>query len=217
MKLVLFGPPGAGKGTQAAFICQSLAIPHVSTGELLRAAIAEASPLGERVRAIMAAGQLVDDATVIELVQSRLRVDDCQRGFLFDGFPRNIPQAQALAAAGVALDCVLEIQVPDDKVVDRISGRRVHEASGRTYHLRYDPPQRPGVDNETGEALVQRPDDEEATVRDRLRVYHEQTGPLAVFYRDLATRTDTRYSVVDGSGSVSAVRTAIAEELRARE
>ena len=216
MKLILFGPPGAGKGTQAAFICNSLDIPHISTGELLRAAIAEATPLGERVRAIMAAGQLVDDATVIELVRSRLRADDCRRGFLFDGFPRNIPQAQALAAAGVVLDCVLEIQVPAEKVVDRISGRRVHEASGRIYHVRYDPPERPGIDNETGDALMQRPDDEEATVRDRLRVYHEQTGPLAAFYRDLAAYTDTRYHVVDGSGSVAAVRAAIAEKLQAQ-
>ena len=213
MKLILFGPPGAGKGTQAAFVCESLAIPHISTGELLRAAIAEATPLGERVRAIMAAGQLVDDTTVIELVQSRLRAADCRRGFLFDGFPRNIPQARALAAVGVTIDCVLEIQVPDESVVDRISGRRVHEASGRIYHVRYDPPKRPGVDDDTGDALVQRPDDEEATVRDRLRVYHEQTGPLAAFYRDLAARTDTRYGIVDGSGSVAAVRTAIAEKL----
>lgn len=214
MKLILFGPPGAGKGTQAAFICESLGIPHISTGELLRAAVAEATRLGERVRAIMAAGQLVDDATVLELVQSRLCADDCRRGFLFDGFPRNIPQAEALASAGIAIDCVLEIQVPDQQVVDRISGRRVHQASGRIYHVRYDPPKRPGFDDATGEALVQRPDDEEETVRDRLRVYHEQTGPLARFYRNLAGRAETRYGVVDGSCSVDAVRSAIAEKLR---
>ena len=213
MKLILFGPPGAGKGTQAAFLCERYDIPHISTGELLRAAIAAATPLGERVGAIMDAGQLVDDATVIELVRARLRDDDCRRGFLFDGFPRNIPQAQALVQADVAVDWVLEIQVPDDHVVDRISGRRVHPASGRIYHVRYDPPKQPDVDDATGEALVQRPDDQEDTVRDRLRVYHEQTGPLARFYRQLAEETATRYGVVDGGNEVAAVQMTIADLL----
>ena len=213
MKLILFGPPGAGKGTQAAFLCKRYDIPHISTGELLRAAIAAATPLGARVRTIMDAGQLVDDATVIELVRARLEDDDCRRGFLFDGFPRNIPQAQALVEAEVAVDWVLEIQVPDDHVVDRISGRRVHPASGRIYHVRYDPPKRPDVDDATGEALVQRPDDQEGTVRDRLRVYHEQTGPLARFYRQLAEETATRYGVVDGGNDVAIVQKAIADLL----
>lgn len=212
MKVILFGPPGAGKGTQAKFLCDRYRIPHISTGELLRAAIAGATPLGERVRGIMAAGQLVDDATVIELVQARLAADDCQRGFLFDGFPRNTSQAEALHAAGVEVDWVVEIQVPEDLVVDRISGRRVHPASGRIYHVTYDPPKRPDVDDATGESLVQRPDDQEATVRDRLRVYQEQTGPLANFYRALADRAaaSIRYGVVDGSLEVPAVQTAIA-------
>lgn len=218
MKVILFGPPGAGKGTQAAFLCDRYDIPHISTGELLRAAIAGATPLGERVRGIMAAGRLVDDATVIELVQSRLAADDCKRGFLFDGFPRTMPQAEALHAAGVAVDWVLEIQVPADLVVDRISGRRVHPASGRIYHVKYDPPKRPDIDDATGEALVQRPDDQESTVRDRLRVYQEQTGPLASFYRQLANRAATRderprirYGVIDGNQDVPAVQAAIAD------
>ncbi len=213
MKLILLGPPGAGKGTQAAFLCRALDIVQISTGEMLRAAIAAGTPLGERVQQVLAAGDLVDDATIIELVKARIDEDDCQNGFLFDGFPRTIPQAEALVDADIAIDHVLEIRVPDDVVVERIAGRRIHEASGRTYHVRFDPPKADGVDDETGEPLVQRPDDREETVRDRLRVYREQTAPLIGFFRDLAAAGSVAYSTVDGTPSAQEINVRIARAL----
>lgn len=213
MKLILLGPPGAGKGTQAQFICERYAIPQISTGDMLRNAIAAATPLGQRVQAIMRAGKLVDDATVVQLVKERIAEPDCGNGFLFDGFPRTVPQAEAVLEAGIAIDHVLEIRVPDELILERLSGRRVHEASGRIYHVVYDPPKQPGVDDETGEPLVQRNDDQEDTVRDRLRIYQDQTRPLIGFYQQLTGSKSVQYSIVDGSNPVDDVQEEIAQAL----
>lgn len=213
MKLILLGPPGAGKGTQAQFICERYAIPQISTGDMLRNAIAAATPLGQRVQAIMRAGKLVDDATVVQLVKERIAEPDCGNGFLFDGFPRTVPQAEAVLEAGIAIDHVLEIRVPDELILERLSGRRVHEASGRIYHVVYDPPKQPGVDDETGEPLVQRNDDQEDTVRDRLRIYQDQTRPLIGFYQKLTGSKSVQYSIVDGSNPVDDVQKEIAQAL----
>lgn len=213
MKLILLGPPGAGKGTQAQFICERYAIPQISTGDMLRNAIAAATPLGQRVQAIMRAGKLVDDATVVQLVKERVAEPDCGNGFLFDGFPRTVPQAEAVLEADIAIDHVLEIRVPDELILERLSGRRVHEASGRIYHVVYDPPKQPGVDDETGEPLVQRNDDQEDTVRDRLRIYQDQTRPLIGFYQQLTGSKSVQYSIVDGSNRVDDVQKEIAQAL----
>lgn len=214
MRLILLGPPGAGKGTQASFVCRRLGIPQISTGEMLRAAIAAATPLGNRVRQVMDAGELVADSTIIDLVAQRIRADDCRNGFLFDGFPRTIPQAESLLEANIAIDHVLEIRLQDEVVVTRISGRRVHEASGRTYHVRFSPPRVPNIDDQTGDALIQRDDDREETVRERLRVYHEQTHPLVGFYRNLARSGSVDFSVIDGSASVEEIEREIFQVLR---
>lgn len=213
MKLILLGPPGAGKGTQAQFICERYAIPQISTGDMLRNAIAAATPLGQRVQAIMRAGKLVDDATVVQLVKERVAEPDCGNGFLFDGFPRTVPQAEAVLEADIAIDHVLEIRVPDELILERLSGRRVHEASGRIYHVVYDPPKQPGVDDETGEPLVQRNDDQEDTVRDRLRIYQDQTRPLIGFYQQLTGSKSVQYSIVNGSHPVDDVQKEIAQAL----
>ena len=215
MRLILLGPPGAGKGTQAAFICQRYAIPQISTGDMLRAAIAAATPLGRKVQAIMNAGDLVDDAIVVDLVKARIAEDDCKNGFLFDGFPRSIGQAEALEEAGIAIDHVLELHVPDDLVVRRISGRRVHEPSGRIYHVEHDPPQRPGLDDATGEPLSQRSDDREETVRERLRVYREHTRPLISFYQRRAgsVGASAMLTTIRGDASPAEVRQAILKAL----
>lgn len=213
MKLILLGPPGAGKGTQARFICQRYAIPQISTGDMLRTAIAAATPLGQRVQSIMDAGKLVDDATVVQLVRERITQQDCRNGFLFDGFPRTVAQAQAVLEAGIAIDHVLEISVPDELILERLSGRRVHESSGRTYHVIYDPPQKPGLDDQTGEPLVQRSDDREDTVRDRLHIYQAQTRPLIRHYRNLAESQCLQYATIDGSNCVDDVQQAIARAL----
>lgn len=213
MRVILLGPPGAGKGTQAQFICQRYAIPQISTGEMLRAAIAAATPLGKRVQAIMDAGELVDDGTVVQLVEQRIAQPDCENGFLLDGFPRTLPQAQAVLDAGIAIDHVVEIRIADELVLERLSGRRVHEASGRTYHVIYDPPRKADTDDETGEPLTQRSDDTEETVRDRLRVYHAQTRPLIRFYRNLAASSAAQYTTIDGTDSVDGVQRAIAQAL----
>jgi len=178
MRLILLGPPGAGKGTQAQFICEKFGIPQISTGDMLRAAIKAGTPLGLEAKKVMDAGQLVSDDIIIGLVQERLKQPDCVRGYLFDGFPRTIPQADALKRSGVALDYVLQIDVPDSEIVTRMSGRRVHPGSGRTYHVVFNPPKVAGKDDETGEDLVQRDDDREETVKKRLDVYHAQTAPL---------------------------------------
>ena len=214
MRLILLGPPGAGKGTQAAFVCRKLVIPQISTGEMLRSAIAAGTPLGQQVQRVMDAGELVADDTIVDLVKQRIRADDCKNGFLFDGFPRTIPQAEALAEANIAIDHVLEIRVPDDIVVMRISGRRVHEASGRTYHVRFNPPRVQDTDDQTGDALIQRDDDQEDTVRERLRVYRQQTQPLVGFYRSLAASAGIEFSVIDGAATVAEIEREISRVLR---
>ena len=182
MRLILLGPPGAGKGTQAAYICDKFAIPQISTGDMLRTAVKAGTPLGVAAKKVMDSGQLVSDDIIIGLVKERLKAPDCAQGYLFDGFPRTIPQAEALKAAQVLLDFVLEIDVPDEEIVTRMSGRRVHAASGRTYHVKFNPPKKEGRDDLTGEPLIQRDDDREATVKKRLEVYRAQTRPLVDFY-----------------------------------
>lgn len=213
MRLILLGPPGAGKGTQAVFICEEYGIVQISTGEMLRAAVAAGTELGRRAQAIMAKGNLVDDATIVAMVKERLAEPDCADGFLFDGFPRTIAQAEAVADAGIELDCVVEIRLPDEEVVTRISGRRTHEASGRVYHVTFNPPRREGLDDETGEPLIQREDDREQTVRERLRVYHHQTRPLVDFYQAQAADGKARYHTIDGNGEVGRIRQDIHEAL----
>ena len=206
MKLILLGPPGAGKGTQAQFICDTYGIPQISTGDMLRAAIAARTTLGQQVKSVMDAGDLVSDETIIVLVNERIARPDCAGGFLLDGFPRTIRQAQALVESGVEIDYVLEMKVDDDEVVKRITGRRVHEASGRVYHVVFNPPKLEGKDDETGEPLLQRSDDEEKTVRERLRVYSKQTEPLVDLYKSLSKTTAVVYRTVDGMGSVAEIK-----------
>ena len=206
MRVILLGPPGAGKGTQAQFICERYGIPQISTGDMLRAAVSAGTPLGKRVKAVMDSGALVSDDIIIELVEERIAEPDCANGFLFDGFPRTIPQAEALDDAGITIDRVLEIKVPDEEIVKRMSGRRVHPASGRVYHVDFNPPKNPGKDDETGEALIQRDDDREETVRDRLHVYHSQTHPLVEFYQRKAAGSALRFFEVDGLGAVADVQ-----------
>ena len=209
MRLILLGAPGAGKGTQASVICKRYGIPQISTGDMLRAAIKAGTPLGTAARTVMDRGDLVSDDVIIGLVKDRIRQQDCRPGFLFDGFPRTIPQAEAMKVSGVPIEHVVEIAVPDAVIVERMSGRRVHVASGRTYHLKYNPPKRDMVDDVTGEALVQRIDDEEETVRKRLGVYHRQTEPLVDYDSRWAAQGDPRaprYHRIDGLGSVEEVR-----------
>jgi adenylate kinase len=208
MRLILLGAPGAGKGTQAAFICQKYGIPQISTGDMLRAAVKAGTPLGLAAKQVMDAGGLVSDDLIISLVKERLAQPDCANGFLFDGFPRTIPQADAMKAAGVKLDLVLEIDVPDAAIVDRMDGRRVHPASGRTYHVVNNPPKVDGVDDVTGEPLVQRPDDSADIVRKRLATYHEQTEPLVAYYAQWAATGDPqapRCRKIDGTGTVEEI------------
>lgn len=213
MRIILLGPPGAGKGTQAQFLCNAFGIPQISTGDMLRAAVSAGSELGQRVKAVMDSGALVSDDIIIELVQERIAAPDCANGFLFDGFPRTIPQAAALDDAGVVIDAVVEIAVPAEEIVRRMSGRRVHPASGRVYHVEFNPPRNPGQDDETGEALIQRDDDQEDTVRERLDVYHKQTHPLVDFYSDKAENTAMKFVRVDGRGEVNDVHRRIMAEL----
>ncbi|XOV82081.1 MAG: adenylate kinase [bacterium] len=212
MRIILLGPPGAGKGTQAQFIKERLGIPQISTGDMLRAAVSSGSALGERVKAVMDSGELVSDEIIIDLVKDRISHDDCANGFLFDGFPRTIPQAQAMASAGVDIDAVVEIQVPDEELVRRITGRRVHPGSGRVYHVIYNPPKVEGRDDETGEVLLQREDDTEETVRQRLAVYKEQTEPLVAFYHAMQAQ-GLKYIAVDGQGEVAMIQSAITTAL----
>ena len=213
MKLILLGPPGAGKGTQARFICETCGIPQISTGDMLRAAIAAGTPLGRMAKSVMDAGKLVSDDIVIELVKERLAQPDCEAGFLFDGFPRTIPQAEALLEAGVEIDRVIEIRVDDDEVVRRITGRRVHESSGRAYHVLFNPPRIPDRDDETGEPLTQRGDDKEETVRERMAVYRRQTEPLVHFYTELSRTAPLEYRAVNGVGDVANVKRDMLEAL----
>jgi adenylate kinase len=209
MRIILLGAPGAGKGTQAQFIMQRYGIPQISTGDMLRAAVKAGTPLGLAAKKVMDAGQLVSDDIIIGLVKERIAQPDCARGFLFDGFPRTIPQAEAMVAAGVHIDAVVEIDVDDEEVVRRIVGRRVHPGSGRVYHVEYNPPKVAGKDDATGEDLIQRPDDTEDTVRERLRVYHDQTARLIGFYGDLSKKGGERapaYVKIAGVGTVDAIR-----------
>ncbi len=210
MRIILLGAPGAGKGTQAKFIMDSYAIPQISTGDMLRAAVKAESPLGLQVKDIMAAGALVPDDLIIGLVKERIAQDDCKNGFLFDGFPRTIPQAEALFAAGVEIDHVLEISVDDEEIVQRLSGRRVHPDSGRIYHIAHNPPKQPDIDDVTGEPLVQREDDKEETVRKRLAIYHEQTEPLVSYYRERSAKNGKpQCARVEGVGSMAEIKNKI--------
>jgi adenylate kinase len=202
MRLILLGPPGAGKGTQANFIKEKFAIPQISTGDMLRAAVKAGTPLGVAAKKVMDAGQLVSDDIIIGLVRERLKDADCAKGYLFDGFPRTIPQAEAMKNAGVRIDYVIEIDVPDDDIVGRMTGRRVHPASGRTYHVKFNPPKVAGKDDVTGEALVQRDDDREETVKKRLDVYRSQTRPLVDYY---SGQPQVKYRRISGLGPVDEV------------
>ena len=205
MRLILLGAPGAGKGTQATFICQKYSIPQISTGDMLRAAVKAGTPLGLQAKKVMDAGGLVSDDLIINLVKERITQADCTKGFLFDGFPRTIPQADAMKAAGVKIDYVLEIDVPFEAIIERMSGRRSHAASGRTYHVKYNPPKTSGMDDVTGEPLIQREDDKEETVRKRLEVYSTQTRPLVDYYANWAQKNAAvapQYRAISGIGGV---------------
>ncbi len=218
MRLILLGAPGAGKGTQATFIKEKFNIPQISTGDMLRAAVKAGTPLGLEAKAIMDAGGLVRDDIIIGLVKERIAEPDCANGFLFDGFPRTIPQAEAMKDAGVTIDFVVEIDVPDSSIIERMAGRRVHVASGRTYHVKFNPPKVEGKDDVTGEDLIQRADDEEETVKKRLSVYHEQTEVLVGYYGKQAASGDEtapKYVKVNGVGDVNAIRDGIFKALGA--
>ena len=208
MRLILLGAPGAGKGTQATFLCQRYGIPQISTGDMLRAAVKAGSPLGVQAKQVMDSGGLVSDDIIIGLVKERIAQPDCTNGFLFDGFPRTIPQADAMKHAGVKIDVVLEIDVPDEAIIERMSGRRVHPASGRSYHLKFNPPKAEGLDDLTGDTLIQRDDDKEETVRKRLDIYQSQTRPLVAYYAQWAATGDTqapRCRKISGTGSVDEI------------
>ncbi len=218
MRLILLGPPGAGKGTQAAFITEKFGIPQISTGDMLRAAVKAQTPLGLEAKKIMDSGGLVSDEIIIGLVRDRLKEPDCQHGYLFDGFPRTIPQADALKSAGIPLDFVVEIVVPEENIIERMSGRRVHPASGRSYHTKFNPPKAADIDDLTGDPLVQRDDDREETVRHRLTVYREQTRPLVDYYSqwaDSGAQDAPVYRQVPGLGSVDEIKARVFEALEA--
>ena len=216
MKFILLGAPGAGKGTQAQFLTKKFGIPQISTGDMLRAAIKAGTELGKQAKQAIDAGQLVTDEIIIGMVKERIAQEDCANGFLLDGFPRTVPQADAVAEAGVAIDAIVEIDVPDSEIVNRMSGRRAHLASGRTYHLVYNPPKVEGKDDATGEDLVQRDDDKPEVVKDRLDVYHKQTAPLINYYTAVAAKNPAlKYIKVDGTLPIDAVETAILNALQA--
>lgn len=214
-RIILLGPPGAGKGTQAQVITKTFNIPQISTGDMLRSAIKEGTELGKQAKSVMDAGGLVSDELIINLVKERIAQPDCANGCIFDGFPRTIPQAQALADAGVNIDNVIEIAVPEEQIIQRLSGRRVHPASGRTYHTIYNPPKVADVDDETGEPLIQRDDDKEATIRERLATYHKLTATLVGFYQDLAKSGENapRYASFDGTQDIAKVSEQVLAEL----
>jgi adenylate kinase len=217
MRLILLGAPGAGKGTQASFICKQFNIPQISTGDMLRAAVKAGTPLGVAAKKVMDSGGLVSDDIIIGLVKERITQADCAGGFLFDGFPRTIRQADAMKEAGVALDVVLEIDVPEDAIIDRMSGRRVHPASGRSYHVKFNPPKVDGVDDVSGEPLIQRDDDKEETVRKRLQVYQSQTRPLVDYYGQWAASGSAgapRYARISGTGSVEEITSRVMAALK---
>ena len=205
MKIILLGPPGAGKGTQAEIICKNFSIPHISTGDMLREAISNETATGKLAKEIMDAGNLVSDDVIISLVKDRIKEEDCKNGFLFDGFPRTIPQADALENQEIFVNVVLELTLKDELIINRMSGRRVHQPSGRSYHLEFNPPEKDGLDDVTGEPLIQRDDDKPETVKNRLEVYWEQTNPLIVYYRSKSVQTDLKYIEIDGSKTMEKV------------
>ena len=209
MKIILLGPPGAGKGTQAEIICKNFSIPHISTGDMLREAIANETATGKLAKEIMDAGNLVSDDVIISLVKDRIKEEDCKNGFLFDGFPRTIPQADALENQEIFVNVVLELTLKDELIINRMSGRRVHQPSGRSYHLEFNPPEKDGLDDVTGQPLIQRDDDKPETVKNRLEVYWEQTNPLIVYYRSKSVQTDLKYIEIDGSKTMEKVSSQI--------
>ncbi len=209
MKIILLGPPGAGKGTQAEIICKNFSIPHISTGDMLREAIANETATGKLAKEIMDAGNLVSDDVIVSLVKDRIKEEDCKNGFLFDGFPRTIPQADALEHQEIFVNVVLELTLKDELIINRMSGRRVHQPSGRSYHLEFNPPEKDGLDDVTGEPLIQRDDDKPETVKNRLEVYWEQTNPLIVYYRSKSVQTDLKYIEIDGSKTMEKVSSQI--------
>ena len=209
MKIILLGPPGAGKGTQAEIICKNFSIPHISTGDMLREAIANETATGKLAKEIMDAGNLVSDDVITSLVKDRIKEEDCKNGFLFDGFPRTIPQADALENQEIFVNVVLELTLKDELIINRMSGRRVHQPSGRSYHLEFNPPEKDGLDDVTGEPLIQRDDDKPETVKNRLEVYWEQTNPLIVYYRSKSVQTDLKYIEIDGSKTMEKVSSQI--------
>ncbi|MGJ8692198.1 MAG: adenylate kinase [Thalassotalea sp.] len=213
MRIILLGAPGAGKGTQAQFLMSKFGIPQISTGDMLRAAIKAGTDLGKQAKEVMDAGQLVSDELIIGLVKERVAEDDCAKGFLLDGFPRTIPQADAMKATGIVVDNVIEFDVPDEVIVERMGGRRVHSGSGRVYHLVYNPPKVEGKDDVTGDDLSIRPDDEEATVRKRLGIYHDQTKPLVAYYQKEADQGNCQYLTIDGTQAVDTVSALLSEKL----
>ena len=213
MNLIILGPPGAGKGTQAAFIASEQNIPHISTGDMLREAIKNGTELGLQAKAVMDAGNLVSDELIIELVKERISQEDCKNGFLFDGFPRTIPQAEALQENNVDINGVIELVIADEEIIKRMSGRRIHLASGRTYHVDFNPPKKTGLDDETGEELIIRKDDEPETVKDRLKVYWTQTQPLIEYYSNFKTVSDFKYLTVDGTLTVEEIKNNIKDFL----
>ena len=213
MNLIILGPPGAGKGTQAAFIASEQNIPHISTGDMLREAIKNGTELGLQAKAVMDAGNLVSDELIIELVKERISQDDCKNGFLFDGFPRTIPQAEALQEHNVDINGVIELVIADEEIIKRMSGRRIHLASGRTYHVDFNPPKKSGLDDETGEELIIRKDDEPETVKDRLKVYWTQTQPLIEYYSNFKNASDFKYLTVDGTLTVEEIKNNIKDFL----
>ena len=209
MKIILLGPPGAGKGTQAEIICKNFSIPHISTGDMLREAIANETATGKLAKEIMDAGNLVSDDVIVSLVKDRIKEEDCKNGFLFDGFPRTIPQADALENQEIFVNVVLELTLKDELIINRMSGRRVHQPSGRSYHLEFNPPEKDGLDDVTGEPLILRDDDKPETVKNRLEVYWEQTNPLIVYYRSKSVQTDLKYIEIDGSKTMEKVSSQI--------
>ena len=213
MKIILLGPPGAGKGTQAESICENYGIPHISTGNMLREAVEAGTKLGLEAKSLMDAGILVSDDVIVGLVEERISSDDCSEGFLFDGFPRTIPQAEALIERDINIDAVVEIAVPDQDIIDRMAGRRMHPASGRNYHIIFNPPKNEGKDDITGEELILREDDKPETVKDRLKVYADQTSPLVVFYSNLSTSSQLKYIKVSGTETPSNVTQQILKDL----
>ena len=213
MNLIILGPPGAGKGTQAAFIASEQNIPHISTGDMLREAIKNGTELGLQAKAVMDSGNLVSDELIIELVKERISNDDCINGFLFDGFPRTIPQAEALQENNVDINGVIELVIADEEIIKRMSGRRIHLASGRTYHVDFNPPKKSGLDDETGEELIIRKDDEPETVKDRLKVYWTQTQPLIEYYSNFKNASDFKYLTVDGTLTVEEIKNNIKDFL----